>query len=74
MAFDGGLGFGALEPEVEQRVEDAGSDAVVGGELFGLVRGALGDDRAGMRRRCRCRGAGRRDGWRVGILDAAIAG
>jgi hypothetical protein len=46
-AFDGSLGIGALEPEIEQGVEDAGSDAVVGGELFGLVRCAAGDDGAG---------------------------
>ena len=45
--FDGREGLGALQPDVEEGLEDAGSDAVVGGELFGFVPGAEGDDGAG---------------------------
>jgi len=43
-ARDGGGKGHALQPEVEQGGKDAGGDAVVGGELFGVGGGALGDD------------------------------
>ena len=37
----------ALQPEVEQRGKNAGRDAVVGGELFGVGGGPLRDDGGG---------------------------
>jgi len=46
-AVDRGLGVGLLEPVVDEAGEDAGSDAVVGGELFDLGVGALDDGGAG---------------------------
>jgi len=45
--LDGGLGMCLLEPVVEEVVEDAGGDAVVGGEVFDLGVCALRDDLAG---------------------------
>ena len=42
-----GGGGGALQPDVDDALEDAGGDAVVGGEFFDLDAGALGDDGAG---------------------------
>ena len=44
--FDG-LGSGALEPDVQQTMEDRGSHTVVGGEFGNLGTGAFGDDVAG---------------------------
>jgi len=38
---------GLLEPMVDEAGEDAGSDAVVGGEFFHLGVGALDDGSAG---------------------------
>jgi len=44
--FDG-LRCGALQPDVEKAMKDAGGDAVVGGELFYLGLGASSNDGAG---------------------------
>jgi len=45
--FDGGLGVEFLEPAVEEAGEDAGRDAVVGGEFFDFDAGALRDGATG---------------------------
>jgi hypothetical protein len=42
-----GLGSGAMQPDVEQAVEDGGRDAVVGGELGDLGVCSLCDDFTG---------------------------